>query len=248
MRSTRKKELEHKKKELKEDVFVESMTKAWAKTTSIRTYIIVAVVTVALGAVVWGIRSHIRSSGDRAAWTAYARLEMSIAEKRKDDDSKAVREKYDQEEIDGLAGLIGETDGTSAQAFIMYKYAHAVFSKGGDDNVKKAQEACATFAQRFPKHEYVLAMKLLQGKALFQQKSWQEALGVFQEVYDAYQQGKDVRMGSLQYEASYYIGRSHELLGNLDKAQAAYELLATHENESPLWADMARFRLAQMKS
>ena len=246
MKINRKKELEHKKQELKEDAFVTSITTAWQRTSEVRTYVIAGLVGLVLIGGIMMFMSYRKKSTTDQSWQALAAMEAKINEmKVTTEEERAKQEDARLAELDKLAK---ETDGSNCYPTVLFYHANALFRKGGADNVKKAEEECTLFLERYPDHYFAITMKQLLAKTLFEQKSCDKALAVFKEVHDVFRSGKPVRMASLEYEASYYIGRCQELLGQLADARKTYDELSSNEKGSPWWAEMAKYRLSKMNS
>lgn len=246
MKKLRKKELEQKKRELKEDPFVEFVGKAWERTLSVKVYVAVAAVLVLATVIVSGTVVDRRKFAEEQGWKALAEMEATILEMPAGTDEE--REAQDEAKLEGLARLVDKTESSSAQAVVVYELAGRILEKGGKENGEKAEAHCRFFLEKFPENYYALPMKMLLGKALFEQEKHEGALETFQDVYDAFLAGTPTELKATKYEAWYYVGRCQELLGRPVEARNMYELLASQVEESPLWAGMAQFRLSKMKS
>jgi TolA-binding protein len=179
-------------------------------------------------------------------WAALSRLEKRIGEM----EASTEEERTAREDawLAGLGKVIRETEGSTAQPVAILYHVEALLKKGGEENVKKAEQQCRLFLQSFPDNYYALAVKQLLGKALFEQEKHARALEVFENVYDTFLADKAVEMQPVRYEAWYYIGRCQEVLGRTEEARTTFEELAAEETRAPLWAGMARFRLSKMDS
>ena len=246
MKKRRKKELQQKKKELKDDIFVQSVSKALEKAVAVKTYVIVAVVAIVAALIVVGFVSEHKQTMTDKGWSALAELEESVG--KMESTTQEERDAMENEWLTGLGALISKTEGSTAQAVAVFYHADALFKKGGEENVEKAGAQCRFFLENFPNNYYALAVKQLLGKALFEQEKHDEALEVFTKVYETCLAGKAKQMRPIKYETSYYVGRCQELTGEVAMARITYEQLASEDNDSPLWAQMARFRLSKMKS
>lgn len=240
----RRKELELKKKELKEDVFVESVTKAWEKTSSARNYIIAGVVGLVVIAVAMSFVSRSRESSAQQGWNALAMAENRL-EDQKTATKEADAERLQDKRLEEFAGLSKETDGSPAQPVVLFYYANDLFKKGGVENAKKAEEQCKLFISKYPKHYFTLQMQQLLAKTQLEQKNYEGARQSFETVRKALAE-KAGKFAILEPEAVYYIGRCLELTGKPAEARKTYEELSTEE--SPLWAELAQYRLSKMGS
>jgi len=246
MKITRKKKLQQKKRELKEDIFVQSVTGLWHKLAAAKVYVIVLLVAITAAVIVAGFMAQQKQTVKDKGWDELAKLEERMG--KMDTSTEAAREAVEDEWLEGLEGLIPKTEGSTVQPVVVFYYADALFRKGGQENVKKAEEQCRFFLEKFPQNYYAVAVKQLLGKALFEQERYADALEVFQDVYDTLLAGEQPQMKATKYEALYYVGRCHELLGQLEQARSTYEQLASEDVESPQWSEMARFRLSKMRS
>jgi len=246
MKKSRKKELQQKKRVLKEDVFVTFVTGLWEKAAKAKLYLITALVVILAAVIVAGLMAEREEVVKDEGYEALARLKERIGkmESATEEDRTAMEDAW----LKGLADLIPKTEDSAVQPEVIFYYADALFRKGGDDNLVKAERQCRSFVRKFPDNYFVIGVKELLGKTLFEQKKYAEALEVFQDVYDSLLAGEGAELKAAKYEACYYIGRCHELLGELEQARSMYEQLASQGDESPQWAEMARFRLSKMKS
>ena len=246
MKKLRKRELEQKKRELKEDPFVEFVGKAWERTASVKVYVAIAAVLVLAAVIVSGAAADRRKSAEEHGWKALPDMEATIIKMPADTDEEL--EARAEAELEGLAKLVDETEGSSAQVAVLFKLSGGILKKGGKENAEKAEAHCRFFLEKFPENYYAFPMKMLLGKALLEQEKHETALEAFQDVYDAFLTGTPTELKATKYEACYYVGRCEELLGRPVEARSMYELLASQAEECPLWAGMAQFRLSKMKS
>ena len=245
MKKSRKRQ-KQKKQEVKEDIFVQSVTSLWQKVAAVKAYVIVLVIAVLAAMIVAGFMAERKQTVRDKGWDELAKLEERIG--KMDTATEADQEAIEDEWLKGLEELIPQTEGSTVQPVIVFYYADALFRKGGAENVKTSEEQCRFFLEKFPKNYYAVAVKQLLGKTLFEQEKYADALEVFQDVYDISLAEERPEMKGTKYEALYYVGRCHELLGQLEQARNMYEQLASEDVESPQWSEMARFRLSKMKS
>ncbi|NQT18755.1 MAG: hypothetical protein HQ592_03555 [Planctomycetes bacterium] len=246
MKKLRKRELEQKKRELKEDPFIQFVGKAWEMATSVKTYIAIAAVVVLTVVIVSGMKADSKKTAQDQGWAALAELEAAILEMP--GATEEEREAQVEAGLEGLAKMVSKTQRSSAQPVIVFRLATGILKKGGKDNAEKAEAHCRFFLEKFPENYYALSVKLLLGKALLEQEKHESALEAFQDTYDVFLAGTPTALKAIKYEACYYVGRCHELLSRPVEARNMYELLSSQADESPLWADMAQFRLSKMES
>jgi len=246
MKITRKKELEHKKQELRQDPFVEGVTTAWAKLSGAGSYVIAGAIGLLLIFGVMAAIRAIRQSGEDKSWAALSAAEDRISDiKGRTEEDEQKRQDIAIEEFGKLSKDLA---GTDAHLSALYYGAFVLFRKGGDDNLKKAEEACRQFVKEYPDSYYILPVKQLLAKTLFEQKNHEDALAVFTEVQSAFRSGKSEKMTGLQYEAAYHIGRCQQLLKRYDDARKTYEQLSHEQEATAYWAEMADYQLKKMGS
>jgi len=244
MKITRKKELEHKKQELRQDPFIEGVTTAWAKVSAVGYYVIAGAVGLLLIAGVMAAVHAVKQSSEDKSWSALAAAEDRIGEiKGRTDEDEQKRQDAAVEEFGKLSK---ELAGTDAHESALYYDAFVLFRKGGDDNLKKAEEACRQFIKEYPGSYHILPVKQLLGKTLFEQKKYEDALAAFIEVRSAFGPGKSEKMTGLQYEAAYHVGRCQQLLKRDEDARKTYEQLSQEQDASAYWAEMADYQLKKM--
>jgi len=246
MKITRKKELEHKKQELKQDPFIEGVTSAWTKASGVGSYVIGGAILLVVIAGVIAVRHMVKSSGQDKSWAALSAAEDRISDiKGRTDEDEQKREDAAIEEYGKLAK---ELSGSDAHEPAVYYEAFALFKKGGDENLKKADQACREFIKSYPNSYYILPVKQLLAKTLFEQKKYEEALAAFSDVQAAFRSGKSEKMAGLQYEAAYHIGRCQQLLKRPDDARKTFEQLSREQEATPYWSEMAAYELGKLGS
>jgi len=245
MRRTRKRQQE-KKKELKEDLFVTSVTMVWQKASPYLKYIIGAAAVVVLAVVIVRAARQRSASVSEKGWTELALLEKKVGEM--ESSTEEEREAQEDARLAGLGKVVQKASGGEAEAVALYYYAQALFTKGGDENISKAEEACRQFLQRYPDNYFAVAVKQLMAKTLFEQEKYAEALDLFDGIYNSFLAGAGGKIESIKYEARYYWARCRELLGERDAALEAYRQLADEKDTAPVWADMAAYRLSKLNS
>ena len=248
MRMNRKKELEHKKKELHEDAFVTWVQVAWHEVSGVLTYVIVILVAVALGLGIWALMSHKKTAATDHGWAALWSAEDRVDEANKKATTEEEQTRKDDAKLVELEKLSKDIGSSSAHPAVLFYEANALFKKGGDENLKAAEQACRKFGELYSDSYFALAMKELLAKTLFEQKQYEKALPVFKEVESSFRSSKDLRMPALQYEASYHAGRCQQLLGQEKDARKTFEDLSREQVATPFWSEMADFQLKKMKS
>ena len=247
MRMNRKKELEHKKKELHEDAFVTYVQVAWHKISGVLNYVIAGAVALLLIIGIMAVVKHQRTTEADKGWAALWAAEDRVNEANKGT-TEEEQAKKDDATVAELQKLSKEIGGSSAHPAVLFYEANSLFKKGGDENLKAAEQACRRFTELYPDNYFALPMKQLLAKALFEQKQCDKALPIFKEVENSVRSGKAGKMPALQYEARYHIGRCQQLLGQKDDARKTYEDLARENTASPFWSEMADFQLKKMNS
>ncbi|HUS59563.1 MAG TPA: tetratricopeptide repeat protein [Planctomycetota bacterium] len=244
MKLNRRKELEHKKQELKEDIFVESVTKVYSKAAAARNYVLAGVIALALGFILISVMAESGKGSDESGWTKLAVAEAKLEEAKKlnQDEPEALVD----ETISQYGKLIEATKGSGAQQVALLHHIAALFEKGGSENIAKVVEECDLFLKSNPNGYFSIGVRQLKAKALFEQKEWQSALSLFDEVRITYK-GTVANLPALEQEAAYYTGRCYEELNEPDKAREIYKSIAGLES-SPTWAELAKYRLSILSS
>jgi len=243
MKKSRKKELESKKRELKEDIFVQSMLAAWQKSTAMRRHIMTVAAAVAVIAVIVIVaRVRVRAA-NRQALTELGTMKVEL-QQLPDDISEEERQEI---QLDKLGELSGNIRGKARPA-VLFEYARALFEKGGGKNLQLAEEQCRAFIEDYPKNYWYLPVRQLLGKILFEQGRYEKAEAEFGAVEDAFLAEKQPVMTPLRYEAAYYIGRCQELLGRTGQARETYRQLAERKYENEIWSGKAAYRLEKLGS
>jgi|GEM_PF-3286057 len=245
MRRTRKKEQE-KKKELKEDLFVTYVTLVWEKISPYLRIIAGAAAVVLLAILIIRVASLQSKSSARKGWTELAQMEKQVGEMEAS--TQQERDAQEEARLAGLERVAEQAAGSKAEPVVLYYYAEALFSKGGEENAAKAEQQCRRLRQRYPNSYFATAARSLMAKSLLEQKKYDEALQMFESVYNSFLAGAGGKIESIRYEARYYSARCRELLGQTGEALDAYRQLADEKDTAPVWADLAAYRLSKLNS
>jgi len=243
MKKNRKKELESKKRELKEDIFVQSMLAAWQKSTAMRRHIIVAAAAVAVIALIVIVGRERINAAERQALAELGAMRVEL-QNLPDDMSEEERQVIYLEKL----GELAKTVRGKARPEVLFEYAQALFEKGSSENLKLAEEQCRAFIKDYPESYWYLPLRQLLGKILFEHGQYEKAQAEFAAVQDAFLADSQPVMTPLRYEAAYYIGRCQEMLGKTTEARETYRQLAERKNENEIWSGKAAYRLEKLGS
>jgi hypothetical protein len=226
--------------DLKEDVFVATVSRLWGQMKQYRRPVLLGLGAVALLILVITVAQMHFSGRVQKAWGALAAAErIDDADDLTDDEVRTLL-------ITRLTEAGPRLEGTPAEPTYLKRLGSLLCRQQDPASLDKAVQTLSTLLERYPDVPFALIARLDRAKALYELGRFKEAAADFVAIYDKSIVGDGPRM-VLGPQAKWFEARCHEALGDLDRAAKAYQLCIDQGRDSS-WARLAERDLGNLRA